>query len=58
MNIRKIVHDNLDNAKVNAPELFILSLEEMAEDLINYSSDCETFTPEQLIPHILSYLQE
>ena len=61
--IRKIVFDNLDAAKEggafeHGEYLDDETPEVIADDMVAYAEDCESYKPEKLLPHIKEWLAE
>ena len=59
--IENIVHDNLESAQENGAfekggYLRGFSAEEIAHDMVNCSADAEQFDPEELVPHVRTWM--
>lgn len=60
--IKKIVYDNLDNSRDNGyfekgEQLHGANAEEIADDMMAFSADCEKLNAEQLKPHVETWLE-
>jgi len=54
-NLAKLVSEALDNALDNGYDLSKMTLEQIADDLLEFDADLEGCTAEQLIPHIQAW---
>lgn len=61
-NIKQIVFENLQNAKENGAfgrggYLDSASAAEIADDMIALAADCETYSANELLPHVEAWLE-
>lgn len=57
--MEKIVHDNLNNAVAGGyTSIREWTPEQIVDDLLSYASDCGDKTPDELLPHVRTWLEK
>lgn len=56
MTLEQIVHEQLDNAKDNGYSVLLAgSVQDIADDLLQYSAELEDYMSKDVWPHIVSW---